>query len=286
VFLIQVFLTNDKNLLNKALVHGILACESKTVFTTINSKLKDDTSETQSTLAQTNTGLTLPSFITSSETSPDPASPFSGFNLKRKSDDSFRTVNQNSCGPCTSFIELDMEDDPMIDYEGPVAKMRIPSLKSTVAEEGLIFQSLLDAFSHVTHVQLKSTTGVIPKNYVFKSFAYVWLQIIRWKMVEDYGIGGWEYALKVKPPWTLKTAIKCLLAHWIANFSFVFTPRGKEFVENLENLIQQHSTSSFEKIKDVERRIVEIALSLFNLADKTVMDEAPVQSCRQVLMVT
>lgn len=104
-------------------------------------------------------------------------------------------------------------------------------------------------------------------------------------MIEDYGMGGWERVLKIKPPWTLARAIKCMQVHWITNFSFVFTRRGQTHLENLKNLIDKQKFSKTESCDKIQEEIVDSALSLFNCLEKEFESGENVVECKAILLV-
>jgi len=104
-------------------------------------------------------------------------------------------------------------------------------------------------------------------------------------MIEDFGENGWEYALKIKPPWTFRTAVKCILTHWLANFSYVFHRKGEDYFEKLSQYIQQYERSRPDEKSEIERNIVEACLSIFNLMTSDVSNLRVVSTCRKTLMV-
>lgn len=69
------------------------------------------------------------------------------------------------------------------------------------------------------------------------------MQIIVPKMVEEYGQDDWKFAIKIKPPFTVKSALKCIQDHWIAVFSYMFSSRSKDVVDELVNKFHQKPTS-------------------------------------------
>lgn len=104
-------------------------------------------------------------------------------------------------------------------------------------------------------------------------------------MIEDYGMGGWEYALKIKPPWTLVNAVKCMLVHWIANFSYVFSRRGQTHLESLKPLVESHKYARSDSRKRLEERIIDTCISLFNFLHKDFEEADTIVECRRILLV-
>jgi len=116
-------------------------------------------------------------------------------------------------------------------------------------------------------------------------------------MKEDCG-ENWRSALKIKPPWSLRMALKCIDVHWITIFTYVFVGAGQKSLRNLSQGLDEYQQSvreirfrdSPEKSK-LQRRIVESALSLFNCGKivnprAAVIDELPSKTCVQALLVS
>lgn len=58
-------------------------------------------------------------------------------------------------------------------------------------------------------------------------------------MVDEYG-EDWKFAIKIKPPFTVQSALKCLSLHWIAVFSYIFPPRAKEILDEMLDSFQNN----------------------------------------------
>lgn len=95
------------------------------------------------------------------------------------------------------------------------------------------------------------------------------LQIVEFKMKEDFGEKLWKHSLKYQPPWTLETAIKSVLHHHFGVFSYIFGIRSKIQVESLLSLLQSYSRKNKNcdrEQEQLEEDIVELTLTLIILA--------------------
>jgi len=87
-------------------------------------------------------------------------------------------------------------------------------------------------------------------------------------MKEDFGEILWKHSLKYQPPWTLETALKCVLHHHFAVFSEIFG-RSKIQVESLLSLLQSYNRQNNNCDREqgqLEEDIVELSLTLIILA--------------------
>jgi len=110
-------------------------------------------------------------------------------------------------------------------------------------------------------------------------------------MKEDFG-ENWHKCLKISPPWTLETGLKCLLAHWIAVFSFVFGRRKKEAEKLYEMVRKYNKESSRNKNKEdsyrIEEDILELFVALINAAElnkSQILKERQFIYCKNTLLV-
>jgi len=103
-------------------------------------------------------------------------------------------------------------------------------------------------------------------------------------MIKDYGENNWEGVLKIKPPWTLISAIKCMLVHWIAIFSFAFGSKGQVHMENLKNAVETYQRSYGRTRERLEKQIIDSALSVFYFLDSKIASDGIVTSCKEMLM--
>ncbi|ODM90368.1 Transcriptional protein SWT1 [Orchesella cincta] len=192
---ITVFITSDVNLLNKALVHNITS-------------FKPDKGLLNNVRQLVSGAEIRDDFEGSFEKNQSNMSHFSNSSvLKSPAQDSV------SCGKDTTQGEIGMDildiDDPM-DGNCP--------LRTVSCETQSAAEINLPSFETVV-ISLKQalTSIIVPK------------------MVEEYGEGeeGWKFAIKIKPPFTVESGLKCIHAHWIAVFSFMFPSKSKEVLDEL-----------------------------------------------------
>jgi len=58
-------------------------------------------------------------------------------------------------------------------------------------------------------------------------------QIITKQMSEVYGEAEWKIYVIIKPPWTIVTALKCAIKHWIAAINESFQRRAEYILKEL-----------------------------------------------------
>jgi hypothetical protein len=88
-------------------------------------------------------------------------------------------------------------------------------------------------------------------------------------MKEDFGERLWTRSLLHQPPWTLRTALECLVHHHFAVLSYVFGIRSKPQIESLLSLYKDYQTKREEvssQTSQLEEDIIELALTLIMLA--------------------
>ncbi|XP_021948746.1 transcriptional protein SWT1 isoform X2 [Folsomia candida] len=254
-----IFLSNDKNLLNKALVNEIIACSSGNAMDKITEAVLGSNLQPRTPCLPFSppSSFLIPSASTNSVLYPP------NLAVKRRLESS----DSNSSNDSLDYI-LDNNNDVEMQEEAsdpsqPLCKVRAVGntfSSSFKPEEADSFQALESA--------------------LLKAFSY----IIRRKMIEDYGMGGWEYALKIKPPWTLVNAVKCMLVHWIANFSYVFSRRGQTHLESLKPLVESHKYARSDSRKRLEERIIDTCISLFNFLHKDFEEADTIVECRRILL--
>jgi hypothetical protein len=264
-----VFVTNDKNLLSKALIetvsqdgkyNKVIVCDSASVVDKIKSYVLP-----QRHIRTAKRG-----------------------HLKHKpssysSDDKNTSQSQEKSNSCHPVSKSNSFKRP----RGSTAEKR-PAIE--VPKNQSIPIPLKKQFTEI----------VTPKCDTFKNvldlLQKVFSNVIETKMKEDFG-DGWLYALKIKPPWTLQSALQCIIAHWIAVFSFVFGSKALVHAESLMQAVKQHKKSwslSNTKTSDISRKqdeedIIELAVSLFNtgkLKKSSVLDDVEIEmrTCRQALL--
>jgi len=52
-------------------------------------------------------------------------------------------------------------------------------------------------------------------------------------MSEIYGEVEWKFYIIIKPPWTVVTALKCAIKHWIAAINESFQRRAEHILKEL-----------------------------------------------------
>jgi len=266
-----VFVTNDVNLLNKALIETIsdkttiekrdlvLVSDSKSVLAKINERIPNltDSQTSQRHIrvpSKRRHKCTLENINEKISQQPQPPSLINS--PKRTSLKRSRETNiekQPSCPVKDSSTVTVPTKKKCRDWT------EIPKCETF----GGVLKLLEDTFSHV----------------------------IESKMKEDFG-DIWLYTLKVKPPWTVRTAIKCIILHWIAVFSYVFGSKALVHAEGLQELLKEYNgnvsklSSKPEDLKQCEEDIAEMAISLLNAGklNKSSSTEAEMLICRQALL--
>lgn len=104
-------------------------------------------------------------------------------------------------------------------------------------------------------------------------------------MVEEYGQDGWRFAIKVKPPFTVESAVKCIQAHWIAVFSYMFSSRSKDVVDELVKIFHQKPASlNSGEFKTWRLTISQLALALLS-HNESISNRTRVADCCRLLQV-
>lgn len=75
--------------------------------------------------------------------------------------------------------------------------------------------------------------------------------IIIKQMSEIYGAAEWEMYVIIKPPWTIVTALKCAIKHWIAAINESFQRRAEHILKELLQTFE-HLPVGGRKLEDVE----------------------------------
>jgi len=115
-------------------------------------------------------------------------------------------------------------------------------------------------------------------------------QIIEFTMKEDCG-DNWHNSLKIKPPWTLYDAIKCIQLHWIAIFGFVFTNKAQAQTQALMDAVKRYnalsSRATEDSVKQAQQDIIEVAITLLscgiNYSTSATVKEKKVVDCHKIL---
>jgi hypothetical protein len=113
--------------------------------------------------------------------------------------------------------------------------------------------------------------------------------IIESKMKEDYGDPDWLQVVKIPPPWTVKSAVQCIIKHHVAVFTEVFG-RKVSLAEKLLSLISKYQIGDFANVsaKKYEEDIIECTLGMFAAGefamDDIVRKDPKVAMCRQTLL--
>lgn len=68
--------------------------------------------------------------------------------------------------------------------------------------------------------------------YIYRIFLF---QIITKQMSETYGEAEWKIYVIIKPPWTMITALKCAIKHWIAAINESFQRRAEYILKELQD---------------------------------------------------
>ncbi len=107
------------------------------------------------------------------------------------------------------------------------------------------------------------------------------------KMVEEYGQEGWKFAIKVKPPFTFEKAVKCIQAHWIAVFSYMFTYiRSKDIVDQIvKTFHKKPATLNSNELKTWRLTISQLALALLSHNEIPPAVKPRVADCCRLLQV-
>ncbi|XP_029173016.1 transcriptional protein SWT1 [Nylanderia fulva] len=75
--------------------------------------------------------------------------------------------------------------------------------------------------------------------------------IIKKQMSEIYGAEEWELYIIIKPPWTIVTALKCAIKHWIAAINESFQRRAEYILKELLQAFERLPVGG-RKLEDVE----------------------------------
>jgi len=144
-----VFLTNDRNLRNKAMVNGVIACDSDSVFKTINLLLNEGcsaSSEVSSEPARL-PDITYQSFSPANRTetlvSHSQNSPFTR--------NAFLSPNGSECFPSLKrSAESNVTPSFMGEMHPQSPKVSRVELNSSSTEVSKVLQELLETFSYVS----------------------------------------------------------------------------------------------------------------------------------------
>ncbi|CAG7817419.1 unnamed protein product [Allacma fusca] len=113
--------------------------------------------------------------------------------------------------------------------------------------------------------------------------------IVTSKMKEDYGDPDWLNVVKIRPPWTAKSVVQCIIKHYVAVFTEVFG-RKVSSAEKLLSLISQYKAGNFinSKSQIFEEDIIECVLGMFAAGefamDDIIRKDPIVATCRQTLL--
>lgn len=58
-------------------------------------------------------------------------------------------------------------------------------------------------------------------------------------MSEIYGETEWKLYIIIKPPWTIATALKCTIKHWIAAINESFQRRAEHMLKELLQVFER-----------------------------------------------